>query len=64
MAERKLALTITDAAAALSVSRQTVYRYMRDDPTFPLFKVGRSVRISAEGLREWVRHQAEEGGAS
>ena len=61
MSDQKLALTISEAAAALSVSRQTIWRWTRDDPTFPLFRIGRSVRISTEGLRQWVQQQTEEG---
>lgn len=53
----KMALTIPETAEALSVSRQTVYRFMRDDPSFPIFKIGRSVRISMAGLQRWVNEQ-------
>lgn len=55
MTNDKMALTIQETAEALSVSRQTVYRFMRYDPSFPMFHIGRSVRISANGLNQWMQ---------
>lgn len=55
--QNKLALNITETAEVLSLSRQSVYKLIQSDKTFPAFHIGKSVRISAEGLREWVRNQ-------
>lgn len=54
----KLAYSSAEAAQVLGVSRPTVYQLMKRDD-FPAFKVGSRTLISAEGLREWVRTQAE-----
>ena len=53
-----LAVSAGEAARLLGVSRLTVYQLMgRED--FPSFKVGTRTLISVEGLREWIRKQAE-----
>lgn len=60
MADRlePLAVSAGEAARLLGVSRPTVYQLMgRED--FPSFKVGTRTLISVEGLREWIRKQAE-----
>lgn len=52
-----LALSVTEAAKLLGVSRPTLYTLLhRAD--FPSFKLGGRTLISAEGLREWVKAQA------
>lgn len=57
----KVTLSVTETAAALGVSRPTVYTLLhRQD--FPAFKVGGRTLVSAEGLREWVAAQAGVGG--
>ena len=53
-----LAVSAGEAARLLGVSRPTVYQLMgRED--FPSFKVGTRTLVSVEGLREWIRKQAE-----
>ena len=53
-----LAVSAGEAARMLGVSRPTVYQLMgRED--FPSFKVGTRTLVSVEGLREWIRKQAE-----
>ncbi len=53
----KVTLSVTETAAALGVSRPTVYTLLhRQD--FPAFRVGGRTLVSAEGLREWVAAQA------
>lgn len=59
MQTAKLSYNVTEAAEALSISRQSLYKLMREDRSFPVFHIGKSVRISAEGLQEWVRRQTE-----
>ncbi len=52
-----LALSVTEAAKLLGISRPTLYNLLhRED--FPAFKLGGRTLISTEGLREWVRAQA------
>lgn len=57
----KVALTVTETAAALGVSRPTVYKLLRR-ADFPGFRVGSRQLVSREGLARWVAAQAEEGG--
>lgn len=56
----KLAYSSTETAQVLGVSRPTVYQLMKR-ADFPAFKVGNRTLISADGLREWVKSQAEGG---
>ena len=53
----RVTLSITETAAALGVSRPTVYTLLHKRG-FPAFKVGGRTLISADGLREWVAAQA------
>lgn len=59
MAE-KLAYSASETAQVLGVSRPTVYTLLKR-VDFPSFKVGTRTLVSAEGLREWIRLQAEGG---
>lgn len=53
----RLALSVTEAAALLGVSRPTVYELLnRDD--FPSFRIGSRRVISRAGLERWVEAQA------
>lgn len=56
----KLAYSTTETAEVLGVSRPVVYTLMKRTD-FPAFKVGNRTLVSAEGLRAWVRAQAERG---
>lgn len=55
MAE-KMALTPAEAAEALGVSRGAIYDLCRT-PDFPVIRLGRSIRIPRDRLREWVNNQ-------
>lgn len=57
----KLAISTTEAAKLLGVSRPTIYQYI-GRPDFPSFKVGTRTLISVEGLRAWIASQVEGGG--
>ncbi len=60
MAE-KFALSPTEAAQALDISRPTVYNLMnREIDRLPNFKVGSRRLIPVDGLRAWVKRQADE----
>lgn len=56
----RVALTVTEAAAALGVSRPTVYKLLRR-ADFPGFRVGSRQLVSREGLARWVAEQAGRG---
>lgn len=53
----KLALSVTEAAVLLGVSRPTVYTLIhRAD--FPAFKLGSRTLISRAGLAAWIEKQS------
>ena len=52
-----LAFTPSQAAAAASVSRPTIYRWMRLDGC-PVARIGGCTRIPAEAFRDWLNRQA------
>jgi excisionase family DNA binding protein len=51
-----LLLTANEVGEALRLSRAMAYRLLRDG-TIPTVRVGRSVRVSSERLRAWVRER-------
>lgn len=57
----RVTLSVAETAAALGVSRPTVYTLLHKRG-FPAFKVGGRTLVSAEGLRAWVAAQAGVGG--
>lgn len=57
----KFALSPTEAAQALDLSRPTIYQLMnREIDRLPNFKVGSRRLIPVDGLRAWVKRQADE----
>lgn len=56
----RIALTITETAQALGVSRPTVYKLLHREG-FPAFRIGSRVLISRAKLEEWVNAQSEGG---
>lgn len=55
-----MAVSAQEAARLLGVSKPKVYELMgRAD--FPSFKLGSRTLISVDGLRSWVKAQAEKG---
>ncbi|MDR2378925.1 MAG: helix-turn-helix domain-containing protein [Bifidobacteriaceae bacterium] len=58
-------LTVAEVAATLRVSDMTIYRLIAGGELRAL-KVGRSYRIPAEALDEWLQDDArwEQGGAA
>ena len=51
------AATLTGAAEVASVSRPTIYRWMKLDG-FPVAHIGGCTRIPAGAFRRWLEHQA------
>lgn len=52
-----VAYTPTTLAEAMSVSRPTVYRWMRL-PGFPVVRLGNCTRIPVEAFKRWLDEQA------
>lgn len=57
----RVTLTVTETAAALGVSRPTVYQLTKR-ADFPVLRVGGRTLISTDGLRAWVEAQASARG--
>lgn len=53
MAVEKLAVTVPEAAELTAVGRSTGYALVASGE-WPSIRIGRSVRVPVEGLREWV----------
>ena len=54
-----LAVTMTQAAQLLGVSRPTLYRLAKL-PDFPVIHLGGCTRMLVDDLRAWARQQAQE----
>ena len=54
----KIALSVAEAAALISVSTKTMYEWVHIDG-FPAVKIGGKIIIYYDGLKEWVRRQTE-----
>lgn len=59
MGEEKLLLRCEEAAQRLSMGRAKVY-LMAASGELPSVRIGRAVRIPADGLEEWVRHKRQQ----
>lgn len=59
----KIALSVTEAAELIGVSRPFFYELMRRDDFDAVVQLGRRKVISRTKLEEWMRRQAEEGKA-
>lgn len=59
MENEKLILTVPEAAKQLGICTSRMYELARM-PSFPSFRLGKRIVISRDGLREWVKRQAEE----
>ena len=56
------ALSMSELAYALGVSRGTVYALLRDGEGPPTFMVRRRRLVSVAALREWLREREAGGG--
>ena len=59
MFDNRLALSVTEAAEQLGVSRVTMYAYIKR-ADFPAAKIGGRVLIPRDKLKAWLEAQAEE----
>lgn len=54
---------MSECAEALGISRHTLYRIMKDDPTFPVIKTGpnNSIRLfPINEIKKWVLDRKQE----
>jgi excisionase family DNA binding protein len=49
----RLVMTVTEAAKALGMSKNTLYDLIRDD-RFPHVRIGQRIRIPIQALHEWI----------
>ncbi len=54
--ETPMLLTVPQAAELMQIGRDTAYN-LTHIPGFPAIRIGRSVRISREGLQSWLDKQ-------
>ena len=52
-------LTVPEVAEVLGVSRNLVYRFVALDPTFPVVRLGRLVKVREGALACWIRRGEE-----
>ena len=60
MQEEKLLIKLDKAAALLDVSRAKAYQMAVSGEMPGVVRMGRSVRVSAEALRDWVKGQTRQ----
>lgn len=53
----RIAYTPAEAAVVASVSRPTLYRWMKMDG-FPVARIGGCTRIPAEAFKQWINKKA------
>ena len=56
-------ITVPEGAATLKVKKQTLYRWIAQDPTVPALKVNGVVRLPKARFLKWLR-QHEQGQAT
>lgn len=54
-----LAYTPAQAAASVSISKPTLYRWM-NEPGFPVARIGGCVRIPVDAFRVWLNKRTED----
>jgi excisionase family DNA binding protein len=55
-------LTVPEVAEVLGVSPNLVYRFVALDPTFPVIRLGRLVRVREGALARWIRRGEDRTG--
>ena len=55
----RLLLRVDEAANALGVSRAFLYQLLASDPSLPVVRMGRAVRIPAAALAQWAATKEE-----
>lgn len=54
-------ISVQEAAVHLGISERKAY-YLTRTADFPTVRIGKRIRVSREGLREWVRKKEQCGG--
>jgi len=62
-AAARVYITIEEAARLVSVDEKTLGRWSREDPTFPVLRRGRVVRVHRERFMTWLERQTRQRGA-
>ena len=60
----RIAISVTEAAAQLGISRPAFYKLMRQERDFPCYKVGTRTLIDVAGLKAWSAKQAGQAGVA
>jgi excisionase family DNA binding protein len=55
--------TAADIGKIVKLSNKTIYRMAKDDPSFPVLRIGGSIRFPRERVLKWFK-QREQGSAS
>lgn len=55
----RLCYNLSEAAAAMGISRKFLYDHVINQPGFPLMKLGRKRLVPVDALREWLANQTE-----
>ena len=58
MSSDRLAYRVGEAAQMIGISRSKMYELIASG-NVPTIKIGASVRIPAEALREWIRNRSQ-----
>lgn len=56
----KLAVTVTEMADMLSISRPFAYQILNREDFRGSFRIGSKRLVSVDALREWIKNQTEE----
>ena len=56
--KEKLTYSVAECAELLGVCEKTIYT-LTHRADFPVIRIGRRIRISREGLRDWVQAQQQ-----
>ena len=62
LADEKILLTIPEAAAATGYSRSFLYEQFHRG--LPVVRIGRTVRVRTDQLRDWIDRQQQDDGES
>lgn len=57
----KEVLTVEEMGEVLNISRPTAYELIHAVDGPPVIRIGRCIRIPADGLRKWMDGQSEKG---
>ena len=64
MFDTKTTLTVEQMADELQISRPKAYELIHAVDGPPVLRIGRCVRVPADGLQAWIQRQSDRGNAS